>query len=214
MSLIAAVYNTVLGMRKRTWASGMTVRKNEIVKSPADNEDYERITATGGGTTDPADDTTNYVARSYVRTAALAAPRPTNTNSGVVTGLKLTTSTLASLALDTRTSFLNITGRGYIGTLAISRGGTTGGLRVEILVDGRAVFDQVVIYSYISQMYIYLGHIGPVTASYYPDTVSASAKGIGFVRSFQVFLTPTNAGGGGAAGDGVGVGYTLEGSTA
>lgn len=214
MSLIAAVYSAVLGLGKRTWASGMTVKKNEIVKSPADNEDYERITATGGGTTDPADDTTNYVARSYVRTAALAAPRPANTNSGTISGLGLTTSTLTSLALNTRTSFLNITGRGCIGTLAISRGGTTGGLRVEILVDGRAVFDQVLIYGSNQQVYIYLGHIGPVTASYYPDTISASAKGIEFVRSFQVFLTPTNAGSGGAASSGVGVGYTLEGSTA
>ena len=71
MSLVAAIYNTVLGMRKRTWASGMTVRKNEIVKSPADNEDYERVTATGGGTVDPADDTTNYVARSYTRVLSL-----------------------------------------------------------------------------------------------------------------------------------------------
>ena len=214
MSLIAAVYNAVLGLRKRTWASGMTVKKNEIVKSPLDNEDYERITATGGGTTDPANDVVNYVARSYVRTAALATPRPSSTAYGVVTGLGLTTSTLTILALNTRTSFLSITGRGCIGTLAISRGNSAGGLRVEILVDGRAVFDQVLIYNSSNQIYIYLGHPGPISASSYPDTISASAKGIEFVRSFQVFLTPTNAGSGGNAGGGVGVGYALEGSTA
>ena len=51
MSLIAAVYSAVLGLGKRTWTSGMTVKKNEVVKSSLDNEDYERITATGGGTT-------------------------------------------------------------------------------------------------------------------------------------------------------------------
>ena len=214
MSLIAAVYSAVLGLGKRTWTSGMTVKKNEVVKSPADNEDYERITATGGGTTDPADDITNYVARSYVRTASLPTPRIFASSNGAVSGLGLTTSTLTALALNTRTSFLTVTGRGCISALGVSRGGTAGGLRVEILVDGRAAFDQVVTYASSLNAHAYLGHFGPITASGYPDTFTASSNGIVFVRSFQVFLTPTNAAAGGAAGNGVGVGYILERSTA
>ena len=138
MSLIAAVYSTVLGLRKRTWASGMTVRKNEIVKSPADNEDYERITATGAGTTDPADDTTNYVARSYTRTIALPATSQLFPN-GLMSGAISTT--VGGISTNVRTSVLNITGRGALSYLGFMKDVTGSSARVEIICDGRNIYN-------------------------------------------------------------------------
>lgn len=61
MSLIAAVYSSVLGLRKRTWVSGMSVKQGEVVISPADNyQPYVRTAATGSGATDPSADAANY----------------------------------------------------------------------------------------------------------------------------------------------------------
>ena len=58
----------------KTWVSGAPVLQRALVVSPADNEVYIRKTATGSGTTDPADDTTNYNAVSYSRVLNLPVP--------------------------------------------------------------------------------------------------------------------------------------------
>lgn len=42
------------------WVSGATVAQYAHVQSPADGQLYVRITATGSGATDPANDATNY----------------------------------------------------------------------------------------------------------------------------------------------------------
>lgn len=60
-----------LGGSVQLWVSGATVTQWDYRKSPIDGEVYQRTAATGGGTTDPANDTTNYVAASYVRVSAL-----------------------------------------------------------------------------------------------------------------------------------------------
>lgn len=209
MSLIAAVYNSVLGLRKRTWASGMTVKKNEVVKSPADNEDYERITATGAGTTAPADDITNYVARSYVRTSALR--QPGNAVYAVNWGggwLGMTTSTLTSLALGTRTSFLNVTGRGSVSALATSRM-TAGGWRVEVIADGRVIYDTVLMPISTNLVHMLIGSAGADAGVGVGPTLLVPGEALQFRRSLQVFCTPTNAGGGAGAGNPCGIGYIL-----
>jgi len=193
MSLIAAVYSTVLGLRKRTWVSGMTVRKNEIVKSPADNEDYERITATGGGTTDPADDVTNYVSRSYLRTVALPATHLHGTGNGM--GGAVVTS-VATIAVNTRTSVLSVTGRGALSYLGFVKDVTGSGTRVEIVCDGRNVYN-VAGSSSPGTSYGMLAFGLP-----YYDTSSVISLGIAvesptplvFRRTLQVFVTPLSAG--------------------
>lgn len=126
----------------RTWASGMTVRKHQKVVSPADNEEYRRITATGGGTTDPADDLTNYRAASFERTDAIlgaemlaAAGNINNACQGA------TKSIFGALGVGVRTSVLSVTGRGCLDYLALAKsaGGT---MRIEVIVDGRTVLDR------------------------------------------------------------------------
>lgn len=54
------------------WASGQTVNQDQAVISPLDRRTYRRRTPTGSGTTDPANDTVNYVllsadATSYIK---------------------------------------------------------------------------------------------------------------------------------------------------
>lgn len=192
MSLIAAVYNAVIGMRKRTWASGMTVKKGEIVKSPADNEDYERITATGGGTTDPADDVTNYVARSYKRVTSLSKGRSfTMPNYGGAAGpVGATAATMGAVSPGTRTLALSITGRGTIQYLLAAKA-ESGSMRVEILIDGRTVLDETAAFS-SGIGFLYVG------APMYVATASDSSVhkalpelgGPQFRRSLHVYLTP------------------------
>lgn len=192
MSLIAAVYNVVIGLRKRTWASGMTVRKNEVVKSPADNEDYERITATGGGTTDPADDVTNYVARSYKRTTTLSKGRGfTMTNYGGAAGpVGATAATMGAVSPGVRTLALSIAGRGTIQYLLAAKA-ESGNMRVEILIDGRTVLDETTAYSSGTGA-LYIG--APVYTAAASDSSVHRAlpelAGPQFRRSLQVYLTP------------------------
>jgi hypothetical protein len=186
MSLIAAAYSAILGLKKRTWVSGMTVKKNEIVKSPADNEDYERITATGGGTTDPADDITNYVARSYVRTAALPPPPLLGVVGASFYGA--TTVAHGTLAVGVRTQVLSISGRGVIDYLAAYKG-ATGTFRVEVIVDGRTVSDETLTMA-TANAALYIG-----SPAYYGDTTNflnlaaRQHQGLVFKRSFTVYMT-------------------------
>lgn len=190
MSLIAAVYNAVIGLRKRTWASGMTVRKNEIVKSPADNEDYERITATGGGTTDPADDTTNYVARSYVRTVALNSLRLVAAASGGITNSLHGAAkvTLGAITVGTRTAVLDVTGRGALDFFGTAKA-ATGTWRVEVIVDGRTVLDETVT-TIAAQAQLVVGSSVSTGSGYVADTALPSPVPVQFRRSLQLYVTP------------------------
>ena len=193
MSLITAVYSTVLGLRKRTWASGMTVRKNEIVKSPADNEDYERITATGAGTTDPADDTTNYVARSYVRTLALPAVSQMFP-SGLMLGA--ITTTVGAISTNVRTSALNITGRGALSYLGFMKDVNGSGSRVEIICDGRNIYNVAgSISSGPGYLMLVLGSpIADPAASGITGLVAVeSTAPVQFRRSLQIYVTALGA---------------------
>lgn len=189
MSLIAAVYNTVLGLRKRTWASGMTVRKYEIVKSPADGEDYERIAATGSGTTDPADDVVNYVARSYSRTQMLNSVRLVTVTSGAIANhfSGATKVTLGVILAGTRTQVLDITGRGALDFFATTKN-TTGTWRIEVIIDGRAVLDETLATT-STNVQLVVGDTAYGGASKADMALSAPAP-VQFRRSLQLYVTP------------------------
>lgn len=192
MSLIAAVYNSVLGLRKRTWASGMTVKKNEVVKSPADNEDYERIAATGAGTTDPADDVTNYVARSYVRTTSL--PKGVSSTVGSYSGASIngaTAATAGAIAVGVRTLALNITGRGAIHYLLTGKA-ESGGMRTEIFIDGRALLDESNTTS-VGVSHLYIGGVVVSTGETTAYRAVPVFNAVQFRRSVQVYLTATSS---------------------
>lgn len=194
MSLIAAVYSAVLGLGKRTWTSGMTVKKNEVVKSSLDNEDYERITATGGGTTDPADDTTNYVARSYRRTISLPAVSANNASSGSVTttsvALGATRINTPAIAVGVRGNVLSITGRGNIDYLLLNKYAASSML-IEIVCDGRTIYSQNPGLNSVNGAVIPIGLLGPNSdhSSLFRYAIF-DPLGVEFRRSFEVFVTP------------------------
>ena len=111
------------GGAPKVWASGMTVAQYDYVVSPADKEVYQRITATGGGTTDPADDVTNYAARSYTRTVALQTPTNLqNQAAGDYYFANGATKTNPSLPASTRTKVLGLSGRGEVQFLGMLGG--------------------------------------------------------------------------------------------
>lgn len=201
MSIIAATYSAVLGLRKRTWVSGMTVRKNEVVKSPADNEDYERITATGSGTTDPANDVTNYVARSYVRTTSITAPLA---EIDGVAPKGATSSIIGIRSIGVRTIALSITGRGSLEFLTAQKA-AGGSMRTEIIADGITVLNQDGSYSNTKSR-IYIGAVGYDGASAVGVAIRQT-NGLSFRRTLEVYLTPGMA----ASGADCGVFYVARG---
>ena len=151
MSLEAAIYNEARKAASGAplWVSGMTVAKWQEVRSPLDGEVYRRKTATGGGTTDPAADLTNYVAVSYQRPTAI-----TNAWSGGGAAMSggrayqpgYTNAMVSSPALSAgvRQVVLSVSGKGTLQVAGVHippAGGTEVTVRLNVIVDGRPIFD-------------------------------------------------------------------------
>lgn len=180
------------GMDAPLWVSGATVPQWQSVTSPADGEVYRRITATGGGTTDPADDTTNYVAVSYERTADLL-------NGAVLAVSGITASNLAANAVvatlpaistSVRTSIFSVSGRGKVDYLAFLKA-AAGTTRVEVLVDGRTILDQTPTFTTTT---VLLAIGTPIVNSIPAADVRVAVwdpAGVEFRRSLQVYITNT-----------------------
>lgn len=173
------------------WASGKTVQQYDYVISPADLEIYQRKTATGSGTTDPADDLTNYAAASYERTSALPLREPDVSSSGHGPTAQLQGLPIADMGLitaNTRTLALSLTGRGSLDALGfnVTQAGTC---RVEVLVDGRSVFDFSRAGNAASGLaWPIVGlQMGATTAM---DFLSPVSNALEFRRSLQVYFTP------------------------
>lgn len=137
-------------IRPRLWVSGMTVAQWEAVLSPADGEIYRRIAATGGGTTDPADDWVNYIAVSFRRPTAIqngfsAGGFGTSFTNRAVINAACLSATMA-LSAGVRTNVLSVTGRGtlrhasWVAGLSVSPASS---LQYEVVLDDRSVFNAV-----------------------------------------------------------------------
>lgn len=175
----------------KPWVSGAVIKQYAYVISPADLEIYQRKTATGSGTTDPADDLTNYIAASYERTSALPLREPdvSSSNHGPTSQLQgLPTADLGVITANTRTLALSITGRGSLDALGfnVTQVGTC---RVEVLVDGRSVFDLSRAGNASAGLaWPILGlQMGTTTAM---DFLSPLDNALEFRRSVQVYFTP------------------------
>lgn len=180
------------GLQPPLWVSGAAQQAAwQWVTSPADKEVYQRNAATNGSTTDPADDVTNYVARSYERTVALQAAVLVvsgSTPSNIVTNAAK--STFGVLAVGTRTSVLSVTGRGVLDYLLLWKG-ATGTTLVEVEVDGRNVLSQTDTYT-ASQALLALGYpSSPGDATNAVKTAVPDPAGVHFRRSLQVWVTNT-----------------------
>ncbi|WP_313080421.1 hypothetical protein [Pulveribacter sp.] len=182
--------------RPRIWQSGMTVAQGEIVTSPLDWEDYQRITAAGSGSTDPADDVANYLARSYRRVTALpnATAALTNSSSQMLLG---SSQTGATLAVDTRTLMLSLSGRGSIRFLGARQPNSqVRSRRLEVFIDGRNVYDATVAYPAAQSYILVAGSAGGGMSGslFVPAYTALPTADIPFKRSFEAWAT-TSAGG-------------------
>lgn len=177
----------------KPWASGAVIKQYAYVISPADLEIYQRKTATGSGATDPADDLTNYIAASYDRITALPAREPNVSSGSHDPSLEfqgMPSADVGATSAGTRKLVLSLTGRGSLDALAFSL--TNQGLtyRIEVLVDGRTVFDMTRL-------------SGASTGAGWPVVGVTTGTGTGlefmspindavaFRRSLQVYLTPS-----------------------
>lgn len=177
----------------RVWQSGMTVTQGERVISPLDWEEYRRIAATGGGTTDPADDLTNYNALTYRRVTGLGSP-PTLVNNAQAGNFAngATKVLVGVLAAGVRTEIFSATGRGSLAFLGFLKAATGGG-RFELEVDGRAVFDDS-IQSASSEVTIFVGAPGSGGSGPLPAFSAIAADvGVQFRRSVRIHYTPAGA---------------------
>lgn len=171
------------------WASGMTVRQWQTVRSPLDGELYTRTASTGGGTTDPADDIVNYRAESYKRwTAIVCDATPRNPSGTFAVGTKKVSTPVVSVGV--RTLCLEMLGRGMVDFMSVSRGGGSGPMRVELVIDGRTVYDETQTYSTAVQWSTFLGSVS-LNGSSQLDTPIDASNAIEFKRHLRLYMTPT-----------------------
>ena len=185
----------------KLWTSGLSVKQWDTVKSPLDGELYTRKTATGSGTTDPADDTANYFAASFARCGAMLV-KPTASflsnggaanNSSYAYGIARVQP--GAISTGTRTMIYSQTGRSALTFLGLYATGSKT-WRVEVIIDGRSVHDA----SYSSTtIHSVCTLIGNVVSGTVPGGSSVSQEGFGypdslgplFRRSLQIYVTPT-----------------------
>lgn len=184
----------------KPWVYGKTYKQYAFVISPADGEVYMRKTAWGSGTTDPADDTTNYRPVSYTRTLALtSADLFTVATSPTSSFIGASRNVVGALAVGARTNVLSVSGRGAIDYLAYHKS-AGGSARVELVVDGIVVMDRTDS-SYGSTSALLA--IGQTSAGSAASNVLAEARldhnGVQFRRSLNVWITNTATAGGAPA---------------
>lgn len=179
----------------RVWQSGMTVAQGEKVISPSDWDEYRRTAATGGGTTDPADDIANYNALTYTRITGIGASASFSNNGSIGAANFANGATRVStgaIVAGVRTEILNASGRGVLGYLGFTKASSGGG-RFEVLVDGRAVFDAS-IQAVSTDCNVLIGSMGSGAATgstIYPAYVAVPMDmGVQFRRSLRIWYTP------------------------
>ena len=187
------------------WVSGEIVNKWDARVSQLDGETYQRTAASGSGTTDPADDNTNYVAKSYRRTSSLPN-KPgveNNSNSATQFAVNAIKTAINGITAGTRTKILDISGRGTVLFLALMKADVNGG-RIEVIVDGITIFDNTAATPTGSTANLLIGSPGsgdPGTGTVRPFAYAIpESAGVEFRRTFVVWYTPaTTATGANAA---------------
>ena len=183
------------GSSIQLWVSGATVTQWDYRKSPLDGEVYQRTAATGSGTTDPANDTTNYVAASYVRVSALSSKNAIDNLSNAPAQFANNSVKVAinGITAGTRTQILNLSGRGAMAFLAVMKAAVDNA-RVEVIVDGITILDRTTTNSVDTLAYCLIGSPGsadPGIGSVRPFAVALpDALPVIFRRTFAVWYTP------------------------
>lgn len=180
------------GGSAKLWASGITVRKWQTVQSPLDGELYTRTSATGSGTTDPADDITNYVAASYRRIPSLAPPAGNFATSAQFATYGATRVSPV-ISAGVRTLLVSATGRGsltFLGAAQVTGASRT--TRWEVIADGRVLLDQSLTLGNAQGLAI-LGRTSMNSAAVEGVYTWEDSYPLEFRRSLSVYLTPVIA---------------------
>ncbi|TDS73390.1 hypothetical protein [Comamonas sp. JUb58] len=192
--LFSEIFNSGGGSGANLWISGVPVPQWGLVISPLDGEVYRRTTATGAGTVDPANDITNYMAASYRRVTALTTYIDINNLSSTADRFANGATKLnMNITVNTRTNLLNVTGRGLVQYLGVIKAAASGG-RLEVLIDGRSIFDKTVGTVNANYAAIVVGSAINWTTDNGASNIAAYTalpeEGVEFKRSLQVFYTP------------------------
>ena len=173
----------------KPWVSGAVIKQYAYVISPADLEIYQRKTATGSGTTDPYSDTTNYRPVSINRLASIT----NGWSSGVWTAPAAdtqfagTTSSTPALSAGVRTSVLSATGKGSLDFAAYAKASsaaTSGTFRIELIIDGRTLFDATFANPSTSNYAVIQGVVPGGTG-----VIGAIPMDCPFSQSMQIYVT-------------------------
>ncbi len=179
----------------RLWVSGMTVAQWGLVISPLDGEVYRRKTATGAGTTDPADDTTNYFAVSFERPGAIVNRWSAGAAADQYSYTEFeTTSSNLTLSAATRTQVLSLSGKGAITALGLVQSQNQARtVRLELIIDGRTIFDATNSYAAVagSQYVFAVGY--PVRNPGASYTENINYQKLCFARSLALWVTASVA---------------------
>ncbi len=181
------------------WRSGETVQQWDYRKSPLDGEIYQRKSATGAGATDPADDVTNYNSVSWNRPSAIVNRFSSGGVLAQANGSNVFPSPLVIFApavtANARTLITSVSGKGVIEFFVAGvnggwiSGGTTS-FHVELIVDGRTIFNAQAAAS-SNGVWNLMGVVGGLlddpTGQYF--AYRAMPGCIEFARSFQIYVT-------------------------
>lgn len=180
----------VLSGNPALWVSGATVAQRQLVLSPADDEIYRRKTASGSGTTDPADDLTNYVGVSLYRSPAIVNAWSSGAPASLIGSLGgVPSANIPVISAGVRTLAYSATGKGTLTHLALtaSSPSSSTNVRLELIVDGRTIFDATNTYANSTiRSVIAAGHyidLGGGVSMLTPTT-------IGYGRTVAVYVTP------------------------
>ena len=199
-----------LGGSVQLWVSGSTVTQWDYRKSPLDGEVYQRTAATGGGTTDPANDNTNYVASSYVRVSSL--PQRNELDNGTLASANFfngsVKSTIGAITAGVRTQVLNVSGRGACGFFGLFKNNSGGGL-VEIISDGLTIMSYNTSTANANSGHVLIGapaqaNVGGTSLPLY--TAVSDGCPVQFRRTFAVWYTPATS----ASGANASIGYDIK----
>lgn len=202
MTTLAKLLGMGGGGSPELWTATRTVQQREYVTSPTDDEIYQRKTATGTSATDPLYDTTNYRAVSYERempsvnawsASGAAWTSVASADNAPSMGNGVSSSVINSLAVNARTLLLSGTGKGVLEFAGIIKAGGSAAptvrVRLEVILDGRVLYDYDTIPSYIAgtSWMLLLGRTnGGVAAT----IQSAEAR---FSTGFQIYVTVLTA---------------------
>lgn len=180
------------------WNSGETVSQWDYRRSPLDGEVYQRKTAAGSGTTDPANDVTNYVAVSYNRPAAIVNAFSDGGLPVVNAILVASNKKFLSIApvANTRTLITSVTGKGRIQNLAFCYAGAggrpaNGTARIELVLDGRTLFNALFNTGVETNPFA-VAVVGDLVFNSWASPgvyYDIADNPIEFARSFQIFVT-------------------------